>query len=208
LKFVAESSAMGNCLDFLKRRNSTDPRRPVSLYTSGNYQSVLFATAVVLIEVEKGVYAPCRAVLDSGAQCSCISQNFVDMIGIRTREVDVNLEGANQVHISRIRGAADVKIMSKNGDFGVYMTCMVLPQATKNIPAQTLDVSSVMIPQDLELADPEFYISRPVDLLIGGELFWEVLGNRRFKVFPCHPILQETKFGWVVVGNANFPTLE
>lgn len=52
----------------------------------------------------------------------------------------------------------------------------------------------------MELADSEFSEPRNIDLLIGVELFFKCLNSEQIKFGRNAPILQSTKFGWVIAG--------
>jgi len=55
-----------------------------------------------------------------------------------------------------------------------------------------------MIPENLQLADPEFHKAQRVDLLIGASLFYELLCVGQINLLPGLPLLQKTRLGWVV----------
>ncbi|XP_011883727.1 PREDICTED: uncharacterized protein LOC105570885, partial [Vollenhovia emeryi] len=60
--------------------------------------------------------------------------------------------------------------------------------------------SNFKIPQNIKLADPQFNISSDIDILIGAELFWSVLCVGQIKASVSHPLLQKTRFGWILAG--------
>jgi hypothetical protein len=72
----------------------------------------------------------------------------------------------------------------------------VLPHVTSDTPAHQFDVSSWKMPNNIKLADEHFYQPGPIDLLIGAELFYELLLPDK-KTRPDHPVLQETVLGWI-----------
>ncbi|XP_061393091.1 uncharacterized protein LOC133328547, partial [Musca vetustissima] len=53
---------------------------------------------------------------------------------------------------------------------------------------------------DRELADPNFNEPRKVDLLLGAEVFFELLCVGQIKSNPSYPVLQKTSLGWIVAG--------
>ncbi|CAH2009395.1 unnamed protein product [Acanthoscelides obtectus] len=81
------------------------------------------------------------------------------------------------------------------------INCLVIPRITDKLPIVSFDSSSLNIPRDTELADPQFNISDEVDILLGSEVFWSVMvpglkkGTRRLVW------LQNTELGWLVAGN-------
>ncbi|XP_052754692.1 uncharacterized protein LOC128201521 [Galleria mellonella] len=56
------------------------------------------------------------------------------------------------------------------------------------------------IPNNIQLADPKFYQSSEIDILLGADVFWELLDNSKIKLGPKLPILQKTQLGWIVTG--------
>jgi hypothetical protein len=75
----------------------------------------------------------------------------------------------------------------------------VLPNITSNSPATKLDTTSWKLPNDILLADENFDKPSAINLLIGADLFYEILlSNRRTR--KGYPVLQETVLGWIVSG--------
>ncbi|GFX43732.1 integrase catalytic domain-containing protein [Trichonephila clavipes] len=69
-----------------------------------------------------------------------------------------------------------------------------------------MDATKVNIPSNIDLADKDFGIPGEIDMLIGCELFFELLRPNRFRS-PCEKwLFQETVFGYIVVGS--FDTFE
>lgn len=56
------------------------------------------------------------------------------------------------------------------------------------------------------MADHKFYDPGEIDLLIGSDLFWDILGNGRVSLGKGKPVLQETAFGWIVAGPYDYKT--
>ncbi|KAG5865264.1 hypothetical protein JTB14_025008 [Gonioctena quinquepunctata] len=68
------------------------------------------------------------------------------------------------------------------------------------MPSIAIKAEILKIPGHIELADPEFYKPGPVDMLIGADLFWQLLGTDKIILGRCGPYLQETKLRWIVSG--------
>ncbi|GFV90049.1 integrase catalytic domain-containing protein [Trichonephila clavipes] len=64
-----------------------------------------------------------------------------------------------------------------------------------------MDATKVNIPSNMDLADKDFGIPGEIDMLIGCELFFELLRPNKFRS-PCEKwLFQETVFGYIVVGS-------
>ncbi|KAJ8932160.1 hypothetical protein NQ318_016654 [Aromia moschata] len=71
---------------------------------------------------------------------------------------------------------------------------------TQNIPTVSFDLSKLDIPSDITLADPDFSKSAPIDVLLGAEIFFDILCVGQIKLGLNKPILQKSHVGWIVSG--------
>lgn len=69
------------------------------------------------------------------------------------------------------------------------------------MPLVNLDVSVLKIPKNV-LSDPYFTIPADIDILLGSSIFWDLLYVGQIKLRRNLPILQKTKLGCIVGGNA------
>jgi len=64
-----------------------------------------------------------------------------------------------------------------------------------------IDCSQLSLPKHIKdkLADPNFHVPGNIDLLLGSEIFFDILGNEKWR-FSDHASLHHTQFGWIVTG--------
>jgi hypothetical protein len=62
-----------------------------------------------------------------------------------------------------------------------------------------LDASSWNVPKDIKLADDHFNVPGSIDLLIGADIFYEILRSGS-RARPGFTALQETALGWAISG--------
>jgi hypothetical protein len=56
--------------------------------------------------------------------------------------------------------------------------------------------------QNINLADPQFHVSRPVDLLLGADIYSKIMmGNILKSSNDDQPIAQQTQLGWLLCGS-------
>lgn len=77
---------------------------------------------------------------------------------------------------------------------------------TNKLPAFNFKRDIFDLPRNLKLADPQFYKSLEVDVLIGAELFWDILCVGQIKASAKHPILQKTRLEWILAGRLGDPS--
>ena len=63
-----------------------------------------------------------------------------------------------------------------------------------------IDISTWKFPSDVVLADRDFSKPAPFDILLGAEIFFEILITERY-VCKCLPVLQNTKLGYILSEN-------
>jgi hypothetical protein len=162
---------------------------------------VLLSTAIVLVKNSSNQYVECRALLDAGSQSNFISEHMVTKLNLNLHKTNLTVGGLNQT-ISTITQATKV-IMKSRVDQSIceQFKCFVVPKITEDLPNDVIDKSLIYIPPNIKLADPLFHKTRPVDLLIGAELFSNLLSDGRISQSGHQPHFQETKLGWVIAGS-------
>jgi len=83
-----------------------------------------------------------------------------------------------------------------------------LSNITGTTPSTKLDTSSWKIPKDIELADEHFDQPGSIDLLLGADLFYEMLRSDRRTRPGNNPVLQETVLGWTLFGRTPAPATQ
>lgn len=71
----------------------------------------------------------------------------------------------------------------------------------RNLPSYSFAEPQWNFLENINLADPKFYVSRPVDLLLGAEVYSKILMNGICKIDDNLPIAQQTRLGWILSGN-------
>ncbi|XP_072392156.1 uncharacterized protein [Diabrotica undecimpunctata] len=137
---------------------------------------ILLSTALVYMQDNFGNFHECRALLDCGSQ-----SNFIQ-------------------GITKITRAMKGIIQSKTCSYKVSAFMLVIDKISDNLPAFNLNLEIIDIPKNIMLADSSFGVSKPVELLLGSSIFWQLLCVGQIRLGKDKPILQKTKLGWVVSG--------
>ncbi|KAG5879941.1 hypothetical protein JTB14_019305 [Gonioctena quinquepunctata] len=67
----------------------------------------------------------------------------------------------------------------------------------------SFDISTINLPKNIILADSTPNESKPIDILLGAGVFFDILCVGQIKTNASNPIIQKTKQGWVVSGHLN-----
>lgn len=167
---------------------------------------VLLATCLIKV-INGNLEYLGRAILDSGSTTCLITEKICKSLSLPNITVNESLMGVNSI-ISHVGKMCNVTIKSLNDEYSSTIPCFVVPTITGNVPSHNLDISNFNIPSNLCLADPQFYSPSSVDILLGADIFWDLLGTRKICLGNGTPVLFETKLGWVVSGptvNSSLP---
>lgn len=168
-------------------------------HTSASWSPVLLSTAIIEIPDRTGVYHKARAVLDSGSERCIITQTLSDKLNPLIIQSTYNIHGVGN-SVSQCTQTCDIEFRAQESNYTQRMKCLVLPKITSNLPSFKLDRIKFNIPNNITLADPLFFESLPIDVLIGADLFWHLMSEGKIKL-ANGAFLQNTKLGWIVSGS-------
>jgi hypothetical protein len=186
-----------NTLLHLSESTSANDNLTLSI---SNKTTVLLATAIVKIADSAGNYHNCRAVLDCGSQSNILTSNMCKKLSLKTKHINLPISGVGEIE-TRVKYSANVSIKSCYNSFALKMHCLILPKITEQFPNQTYSRANLNIPDNIDLADPHFNECDKIDLLIGAEFFWRIIGfSQAIDILNKQIYLRRTLFGWVVTG--------
>lgn len=161
--------------------------------TSENPHVASFATAVVNVTDFCGNMHPCRVLLDSGSQCSLVSEAFVNRLRLKRRNAKISLSGIADSQAGSTRGMVNLELSSRfdNNNF-IKIQALILKTLTSNIPQVDMSLSEYPYLKPLKLADPKCNRSQAIDVLIGCDYFFGILQNEWLNGGPNTPTAQST----------------
>lgn len=168
------------------------------------FKSVLLSTALIYVADNNNQLHKFRVLLDSGSQSSFITQRAYDKLCIPKYNANVEVRGFNDA-LTNISQYCKLKIQSQDKCFSINISCFIAPTLCKI--TQLHDINKLHIPNQYKLADEYFYMAGEIDMIIGAEHFYNVLCVGQHRLGKGLPILQKTRFGWVLSG-AFTPSLQ
>lgn len=162
---------------------------------------VFFGTAQVLVSDHSGSLIPCRVLLDSAAGPNFITKDLAYRLSLPQKLSEMRINGIGSASVNAYH-SIDITIRSRTTNFSVSLSASILDRITDPLPQRSLRTDHWTIPQGIELADPQFCKTAPIDLLLGVEYFLDFLKDGQLTLGPKLPRLQNTVFGWIVMGRS------
>uniref|UniRef100_A0A2S2PG26 Uncharacterized protein n=1 Tax=Schizaphis graminum TaxID=13262 RepID=A0A2S2PG26_SCHGA len=143
--------------------------------------NVLLATAIVNVCDTFGRMHSCRAVLDSGSQLNFITNSCAKKLNLSTDMHTLNIVGVSAMS-STAKQLQETVMFSCFGDFKTNIKFYSLQTIVSALPSQLLIRDNLQMPHNIQtqLADPNFHIPGPIDVLLGADIFYDVLYGERY----------------------------
>lgn len=160
---------------------------------------------IILVD-DNGVEHIGRALLDSGSECCFITERFSQRMKVQRKKIHLPISGIGQSSTHAKQQISSI-IRSRVGAYSTAVDLLVLPRVTIDLPATSVNTSTWSFPPGIQLADPSFDSTNPVDIILGAEIFFELFRiPGRIYLGEHLPVLVNSVFGWVVSGKSNVGT--
>ncbi|CAH0719933.1 unnamed protein product, partial [Brenthis ino] len=183
--------------------NSSNQNHTVALTCSSN-STVLLGTAVIHVKDNWGSYHSLRAVIDSGAMSSYLTNSCAQRLGLPRRKCSFQPIGLGGVPVQDF-GLITCSIKPRNSSGPTLKTdCVVVSKITGNLPTTILSNQIINQFKHLDLADPTYFKSASIDMLLAGDIFPYIYdGQNILPSAPGLPVAMHSIFGYVIAGEAS-----
>ncbi|XP_062121681.1 uncharacterized protein LOC133835668 [Drosophila sulfurigaster albostrigata] len=172
----------------------------VQNFFANNAQNVLLGTAVINV-CHLGTTYTARALIDSGSEATFISERLFQRIKLPFQSVRAQVSGLNHAVAAQSQKLCHFSIGSPTKPrLHIETSAFVIPQLAGKLPSFNMPRTFLKDLPAIELADPHFYKSAQIDVLIGADILPSViLSGSRPNI--CGSLLGlETVFGWILTG--------
>ncbi|XP_036327139.1 uncharacterized protein LOC118739735 [Rhagoletis pomonella] len=189
------------------KRNSTKSNKHTSKNVKSCYANtntgVLLGTARVNIYLNGTNYSA-RALIDSGSECSFITEKLKRRIHLPSKRMHAQVSGITNTTTAQVKEACNIELRSPVDPlFRLNTSVLVLAQLTGNLPTCHISAVTKQAFPDLILADKRFFVNEPVDLVLGGDIYPQIILSGLKKNILNTLLAQETVFGWIITGRTD-----
>lgn len=173
---------------------------------AGVIPDILLMTFQALVNTQDGSTVKIRGLLDSASSASFISERLAQILHLPRSNHQVTISGiAGLSDHSPLRSVTAVNVSSIYSPGNTLtVTTIIIPQVTCNLPIHHVNSKSSWTHlSDLPLADLEFGVPGKIDLLLGVDVYADIILQGRQSGPPGTPTAFETIFGWVLSGKTS-----
>lgn len=163
------------------------------------------ATAVIHINEAFLAKTQARAFLDKGSQANLITKSCVKRFDLKINKCSVEINGfGEKVGSTSALGWVDLTVFSRfNDKFYIRCCALVVQKITNALPTKKINTSKWHNLKQLALADPDPGTPAPIDVLLGVDVWGEIIKPEILKCNDVEPHAQASEFGWIVFGPVN-----
>lgn len=145
-----------------------------------------------------------RALIDSGSQASFVSERAAQTLNLRRTSINGTVTGVGSSKTS-VSHVVHLEVLSRYEEgFRLNVKAYVIPtQLTTKLPCKSITPRKWSHLDGLTLADPDYFIPGRIDLLLGIDVYTDILKDNLIKGPPGTPCAQETNLGWILFGSIN-----
>ncbi|CAH2101847.1 unnamed protein product [Euphydryas editha] len=147
----------------------------------------------------EGDYVTMRALLDQGSQVTLITENAAQRLNLPRHKMKAAVTGVGSI-MGTSRGMIKLECKSIHSEYTFQTEALVMHKLINNLPNSTFDAKNWPHLDNIKLADPDFNISGPIDLLLGADIYSNVIIEGVLKHNNNTLVAQQTKLGWILCG--------
>ncbi|XP_011859306.1 PREDICTED: uncharacterized protein LOC105556806 [Vollenhovia emeryi] len=179
---------------------------------SGRHHTMLHGTNPLAAPAQKTALAlvnsstthhSARLLIDTGSELTFVTENLIRQLNIPRHYSGIVIQGIAGKECTRTRGVVSLTLRSKHSSATATVRAHVLRTVTSILPSFEAEPEEWPHLRNLALADPDFLIPRPVDILIGADAYGQIIKPNIIRHSPLMPIAQLSIFGWLVLGPVN-----
>lgn len=160
---------------------------------------VLLATAIVYVQDTDGCLHRLRALLDQGSQVSFVSEETAQLLRLPRRAVNINVVGIGGVAAGNSSHSIELHVHSRINQTRVTCVNALVIRKLSNLAMSVNKTKQWPHIDGLQLADPEFPRQSKIDILIGGDIYGDLLLPGLHQRVGL-PTAQNTVLGWILSG--------
>lgn len=175
--------------------------RPSNTHVAQQWDApeILLATALIQVKGASGELYTVRALVDQGSQVSLITEHAAQLLRLPRRKCRGVITGVGTKD-NTCTGMININCHSLTENFTFNTDVYIMKSLTRNLPNYSFVKPTWDVLQHIQLADPEFNLSKPIDILFGADIYSRIIQEGIYKVGNLTPVAQQTRLGWILCG--------
>ncbi|XP_065356268.1 uncharacterized protein LOC135950663 [Calliphora vicina] len=171
----------------------------VQTHLSVNHDDILLPTALVQIN-HLGDKFTVRALIDSASKRSFLTERIQNRLNLKTESANFEICGLGGTIVANSKKLCNITLCAEKHNFKLDTQAVIVSNLTSLMPSASISNPNLTEISDLKLADPTFYVSSHIDLLLGSDVIPYILLEGIRKNILGNMIAQNSVYGWFIYG--------
>ncbi|GFW21269.1 integrase catalytic domain-containing protein [Trichonephila clavipes] len=164
-------------------------------FENSRLKNVFLSTVRALFKNKYSQWVEVRCLLDVGSQSCLCTRACAEKLQLKMEKINTVVSCVNDASMV-VKNCVKTSVANKDKTFESELMLLVVNEITDLIPNKVIDVD-VNVSEFVPLVDDKFNIPDRIDVLLGAEIFYELLKPGKFYCDNSHLVLQNTVFGYV-----------
>ncbi|XP_022168970.1 uncharacterized protein LOC111032817 [Myzus persicae] len=166
-------------------------------------QPILLSTLLISVASVDHQKHTLRALLYTGSQVSFITKQCADRLSLTRRRCTTKISVFLGTPVNVVSGMTTITMSPVNqSEPSIPLDVLIVPKITDVTPQETIQSTSWLHINQLDLSDSTFHTPWQVDILLGADVAPAIFTGDRIVGHLHHPTAFGTVFGWVLMGPA------
>ena len=145
----------------------------------------------------------CRVLLDPGSQACFVTESCFNQLGLARNKARIQISclGSSSAHTNGVTTLKFTPYFKESPEFAT--SAFLINKIIGDIPHFSLPSDTAAPFRDLKLADPDFFQSGPIDILLGVSIALPMLKGDFLKTTEDGPFAVRSDLGWIISGNVS-----
>lgn len=163
---------------------------------------ILLSTAIIAIHnPENGKVERIPTFLDCGIHSSFTTKSLPQLVTKDNPSKRIYVIETGNSFTNKVVESSVAKIQSINSTYQNKLSFYILEELTVMLPKTPVKIKHLGIPKSITLVDPHFDQPVPVEIMIGADIFWGILGCEQLSLGSSNNLKsRSSKFGRIVAG--------
>ncbi|XP_037047939.1 uncharacterized protein LOC119082532 [Bradysia coprophila] len=175
--------------------------RDINSNTIATSRTALLATAIVNVETTDGKVIIARALIDEGSNGSLIKLQLARQLGILQAPQNIPIKGVGGMIVQESTSVVRFIVSSRvDTKFKVEVEAFTIKNVSADLPSTQIQRKDWPHLNGLKLADEFYDKSSSIDILLGIEVYEEIILDGIIRKIDNSPTAMNSRLGWLMFG--------
>lgn len=162
---------------------------------------VFLSSVMIFVVSQSGERIKVRALIDQCSQSSFISETLAKRLKLKGKRVQAVVTSIGGKGVVKCNDQTEFTITPYfRSKFSHKVDALIVSRVSNYVPPKVFVNSTLIHLLNLELADPDFTLDYPVEVLLGADVHAEIVLGEIVKGKQGEPIATSSKLGWYISG--------